>query len=126
MLFRTRQMFVGQRTQMINALRGHLAEHGLVAPTGTAHIKRLADAIKDNGTVLTDDVPDLGRMYLEHFPDLNVRVAERDAKMKLAAKKADLARRAQTMPGVGPITALAIETFAPDLATFRRGRDFAA
>ena len=30
------------------------------------------------------------------------------------------------MPGVGPITALAIETFAPDLATFRRGRDFAA
>ncbi len=36
MLFRTRQMFVGQRTQMINALRGHLAEHGLVAATGTA------------------------------------------------------------------------------------------
>ena len=46
--------------------------------------------------------------------------------MRCAAKKADLVRRAQTMPGVGPVTALAIETFAPDLATFRRGCDFAA
>ena len=39
MLFRTRQMFVGQRTQLVNALRGHLAEHGLVAATGTAQLK---------------------------------------------------------------------------------------
>ena len=39
MLFRTRQMFVGQRTQMINALRGHLAEHGLVAARGPVHLK---------------------------------------------------------------------------------------
>jgi transposase len=45
MLFRTRQMFVGQRTQMINALRGHLAEHGLVAARGPAHLKNLTDAI---------------------------------------------------------------------------------
>ncbi|MBU1278258.1 MAG: transposase, partial [Alphaproteobacteria bacterium] len=53
-------------------------------------------------------------------------VAELDAKMRCAAKKADSIRRAQTMPGVGPFTALAIETFAPDLATFKRDRDFAA
>ncbi|RJE78431.1 hypothetical protein DWB67_17835 [Paracoccus sp. JM45] len=46
--------------------------------------------------------------------------------MRCAAQKADSVRRAQTMPGVGPVTALAIETFAPDLATFKRGRDFAA
>jgi hypothetical protein len=46
--------------------------------------------------------------------------------MKGAAKEAEAARRAQTMPGVGPITALAIETFAPDLNCFRRGRDFTA
>lgn len=45
MLFRKRQIFVGQRTQMINALRGHLAEHGLVAARGPAHLKALADAI---------------------------------------------------------------------------------
>lgn len=126
MLFRTRQMFVGQRTQMINALRGHLAEHGLVAATGTAQLKRLANAIEDSDTALPAEVRELGQMYLSQIEGLNARVAELDQKMRRAAKEADLARRAQTMPGVGPITALALETFAPDLGTFRRGRDFAA
>lgn len=126
MLFRTRQMFIGQRTQMINALRGHLAEHGLVAARGPAHLKRLADAIADEDIALPDDVRELGCLYLEQIDGLTARVAELDGKMKRAASEADLARRAQTMPGVGPVTALAIETFAPDLATFRRGRDFAA
>jgi transposase len=46
-LFRKRQIFVGQRTQTINALRGDLAEHGLVATRGPAHLKRLADVIED-------------------------------------------------------------------------------
>merc|ERR1712173_448513 len=101
MLFRTRQMFVGQRTQMINALRGHLAEHGLVAARGPAHLKQLVDALADNDTVLHIEVRELGRMYLEQIEGMNTRVAELDAKMKSAAKKADLVRRAQTMPGVG-------------------------
>ena len=65
-------------------------------------------------------------MYLGQIEGLNTRVAELDAKMRCAAKKADLVRRTQTMPGVVPVTALAIETFARDLATFRRGCDFAA
>ena len=126
MLFRTRQIFVGQRTQMINALRGHLAEHGLVAARGPAHVKRLADALADEDTALPDGVRDLGQIYLDQIDRLTARIADLDAKMKRAAKDADLARRAQTMPGVGPVTALAIETFAPDMASFRRGRDFAA
>ncbi len=126
MLFRTRQIFVGQRTQMINALRGHLAEHGLVAARGPAHVKRLANALADEDTVLPDGVRDLGQINLDQIDGLTARIADLDAKMKRAAKEADLARRAQTMPGVGPVTALAIETFAPDKAGFRRGRDFAA
>lgn len=126
MLFRTRQMFVGQRNQMINALRGHLAEHGLVAARGPAHLKRRADAIADYDSVLPKEVRELGQMYLEQIDGLTARVADLDEKMKRAAKEADLARRAQTMPGIDPVTALAIETFAPDLATFRCGRDFAA
>ena len=126
MLFRTRQMFVGQRTQMINALRGHLAEHGIVAARGPAHIRTLADAIADGDTALHLEVRDLSQIYLEQIEGLNARVAELDAKMRCAAKKADSVRRAQTMPGVGPVTALATRTFAPDLATFKRGRDFAA
>jgi transposase len=126
MLFRTRQMFVGQRTQMINALRGHLAEQGLVAARGPAHIRTLADAIADGDTALHLEVRDLSQIYLEQIEGLNARVAELDAKMRCAAKKADSVRRAQTMPGVGPVTALATRTFAPDLVTFKRGRDFAA
>ncbi|MCP1168538.1 IS110 family RNA-guided transposase [Limimaricola litoreus] len=126
MLFRTRQMFVGQRTQLINALRGHLAEHGLVAARGPAHLKRLADAIEDDDTVLLQDIRELGRIYLEQIEGLNARIADLGQRIKDTAKEDGLARRAQTMPGVGPVTALAIETFAPDLATFQRGRDFAA
>ena len=50
MLFRTRQMFVGQRTQTINALRGHLAEHGVVAPQGAIQVKRLGLVPKQTST----------------------------------------------------------------------------
>lgn len=126
MLFRTRQMFVGQRTQTINALRGHLAEHGVVAPKGAINVKRLADAVSDEAVHLPEGVRELAQVYLAQIEGLNVQVAALDQRMKGAAKKAEAARRAQTMPGVGPITALAIETFAPDLNCFRRGRDFAA
>lgn len=125
MLFRTRQMFVGQRTRMINALRAHLAEHGVVAARGRAHLKRLADVIEDSDTALADEVRGLGRMYLSQIEGLSARIAALDGRMKRTANDTDLARRAQTMPGVGPIAALA-ETFARNLASFRRGRDFAA
>ncbi len=69
---------------------------------------------------------ELGRVYLEQIEGLNARIAELDVKMRHAARGAGMARRAQTMPGGGPITALAIETFAPELTSFRRGRDFSA
>jgi transposase len=65
-------------------------------------------------------------MYLEQIQGLNARIAELDAKMRCAVKKANSVRRAQTMPVAGPVTALAPRKFAPDLATFKRGRDFAA
>ena len=47
MLFRTRDLLVRQRTQTINALRGHLAEFGVIAPQGPAHVSRLASALED-------------------------------------------------------------------------------
>ena len=56
MLFRTRDLLVRQRTQLINALRGHLAEHGLVAPQGPANVKGLAEAIE-----FGNDVPAASR-----------------------------------------------------------------
>ena len=126
MLFRTRDLLVRQRTQLINALRGHLAEHGVVAAQGPAHVKRLADAIADDTSRLPTTVRELGQLFLEQIAALAVKIGDLDKRLRSAARDAETAKRLQTMPGVGPITAVAVETFAPPLETFRRGRDFAA
>ena len=126
MIFRTRDLLVRQRTQLINALRGHLAEHGVVAPQGTAHVKRLADVIGDETTVLPATVRQIGQLYLEQIDVLSGRIDALGKKLRAEAGQAAATRRLQTMPGVGPVTAVAIESFAPPMETFRRGRDFAA
>lgn len=66
-VFRTRDLLVRQRTQLINALRGHLAEHGVVAPQGPAHLKTLAAAIADPSQSLPILVRDIGNLYLEQI-----------------------------------------------------------
>jgi transposase len=126
MIFRTRDLLVRQRTQLINALRGHLAEHGVVAPQGTAHVKRLADVIGNETVALPATVRLIGRLYLEQIDILSGRIDELGKKLRAEAGQATATQRLQTMPGVGPITAVAIESFAPPMETFRRGRDFAA
>ena len=62
MLFRTRDLLVRQRTQTINALRGHLAEFGVVAPQGTAAVRRLAGVLEDGDSALPGAVLELGRL----------------------------------------------------------------
>lgn len=126
MIFRTRDMFVRQRTQLINALRGHLAENGVVAPKGPAHVKRLADALEDTTTSLPPLVAELGRLYLDQIKALDDKVAGLEKVLRVEAARTTNTARLQTMPGIGPITALAIESLAPPMESFRRGRDFAA
>lgn len=126
MLFRTRDLLVRQRTQLINALRGHLAEHGVVAPQGTAHLKRLADVITDERGGLPGAVRELGAVYLDQITALDERIQDLEKRLRVAAGESDTTQLLQTMPGVGPITATALETFAPPMETFQRGRDFAA
>lgn len=67
MAFRTRGLLVRQRTQQINALRGHLAEFGVVAAHGPTHLKRLAKALADEAVILPDTVRALGQVYLEQI-----------------------------------------------------------
>src|SRR6056297_3296354 len=126
MAFRTRDLLVGQRTQLINALRGHLAEHGLIAPQGPAHVKVLADALEAAGSRLETLVIELGRLYLEQIELLSGRIADLDKVLKREAAREEETARLMTMPGVGTLTAMAVQTFAPPMETFRRGRDFAA
>ncbi len=126
MLFRTRDLLVRQRTQLINALRGHLAEQGIVAPQGSANVTALLQAIEDTVTSLPLLVVDLARIYLDQIDRLSEKIVELEKATTHEAKRGAMTRRLQTMPGVGPITAMAVETFAPPMEVFKRGRDFAA
>src|SRR5215813_9212683 len=125
MIFRTRDLLVRQRTQLVNALRGHLAEHGIVAAHGLAKVKVLATAMRDTGS-LHPLVHELGQRYLDHIARLDVEITELDKRLRRPSKDDEMAKHLQSMPGMGPITAAAIEAFAPPMATFKRGRDFAA
>jgi transposase len=126
MLFRTRDLLVRQRTQLINALRGHLAEFGGVVPQGPANLRPLSQALEEPGTSLPLLVVELGRIYLDQIETLSKKIAEFEKATAREAARATTTRRLLTMPGVGPITAMAIETFAPPMEVFKRGRDFAA
>jgi transposase len=67
MLFRTREMLIGQRTQLANALRGHLAEHGHLVPQGLGNVARFAEIIASAENDLPDIVRDLARLYLDQI-----------------------------------------------------------
>lgn len=126
MAYRTRDLLVRQRTQTINALRAHLAEYGVVAPIGVAHIGRLAALVGGDDGALPAAVAALGRMLVAQIEMLNARIETLDKELRQRASSDDTARRLMTIPGVGPITAAALTTFAPPSETFAKGRDFAA
>ncbi len=126
MLFRTRDLLVRQCTQTINALRSHLAEHGLVSAKGRASFHRLCGLIDCPVTQMNETVRGLSRLLLEQIAILDQKVADLDGRIRRAASHSASTRRLQPMPGVGPVTAVAVETFAPDMSTFQTGRDFAA
>ena len=126
MVFRARDLLVRQRTQLINALRGHLAEYGIVAAQGVVHLKRLRAALEAPEVELPAKVRDIARLYLDQIARCAEKIAELETSIRSKAAATETATRLQTMPGIGPIGAMAIEAFAPPMQEFRRGRDFAA
>lgn len=125
-LFRARERLVHQRTELVNALRAVLYEFGHVVPQEMRNVK-LIDAIIEQPD---SDLPALVRIEcMDLVKQIAAQTARIDAKTiaaKQAAAAAETARRLQTMPGVGPINALAVEPFAPTMQNFKRGREFAA
>jgi len=125
-LFRARERLVHQRTEMVNALRACLYEYGHAVPQGIHQIKRIAEILDAPNSDLPDLMREECRDLLEQIAEKTVRINARTGKIKALAAEADTARRLQTIPGVGPLTALAVEAFAPPMENFRCGRDFAA
>lgn len=125
-LFRTREQLVHQRTQLVNALRSHLYEFGYIVPQGIRQTNCIAEIVDDPNTDLPPIVRHVSRSLLDQIDEKTKRIDAMLAEIKEGAAQAETARRLQTMPGIGPITALAVEAFAPPMESFRRGRDFAA
>ena len=87
MLFHTRDLLVRQRTQTINALRGHLAEFGVVAPQGVAHVGRLASALEDPGSGLPGAVRALGGVLLGQIADLDAKIGGLEKELRACARQ---------------------------------------
>ena len=124
--FRTHQCFIRQRTQLINALRGHLAEFGLVVPQGPAHLKQFIGLLGDGAAEVPDTVREIAQLYLDQIDVLTEKIEELTRKLKDATQENAEMRRLCSVPGVGPVTAGAVMAFAPDLRAFSSGRNFAA
>lgn len=125
-VFRARDLLVRQRTQLINALRGQLAEYGWIVSQGPSHVARLVAVVDDPTSGLPQAAHALFAILVETLRALDERVRQLDAEIARRAKEDEAARRLMGVPGIGPITAIALMALAPDPATFTKGRDFAA
>ncbi len=125
-LFRCRDRLVHQRTELVNALRATLYEFGLVVPKGIAHLRRIEAFVADESVEIPTLVRSECRDLLEQIDEQSVRIKEKTRAMAGLSDESGVAQRLETMPGVGPLTALAVEAFAPSMETFSSGRDFAA
>ncbi|TJZ86660.1 IS110 family transposase [Paracoccus hibiscisoli] len=124
--FRSRERLVHQRTELVNALRAVFYEYGHAFPIGIAHLKRMEAVVEGPGIDLPELVIDECRDLLAQIAEKTERIAAKTKTLKALAAQTETARLLQTMPGVGPLTALAVEAFAPDMAEFKSGRNFAA
>ena len=125
-LFRARERLVHQRTELVNALRACLYEFGHVVPQGLNQLGRIKGILDEPNSDLPELMRDECGDLIKQIAEKTVRIDARTAKIKALAAEADTARRLQTIPGVGPLTALAVEAFAPPMESFGSGRDFAA
>jgi transposase len=126
LVFRTRDLLVRQRTQLINAVRGHLTEYGWIAPKGPSHVATLADLIEEEAMAssLPEAARPMLRVMLDLLAELNGKIADLDKEITRRAREDEVSRRLMTIPGVGPISATVIAALAPPIETFTKRRDF--
>lgn len=127
MLHRVRDRLVGHRTALINALRGHLAELGVVAPRGVRHVGALLSVVAD---AADGRLPDMARDALaglvRQIRQLGLDIMGLDKRILAWHRTNETSRRLATIPGIGPLTASAIVASVTDPSMFASGREFAA
>ena len=127
MLHRTRHLFVRQRTTLVNALRAHLAEFGIVAGVGRNGLERLLQVIEDGAD---DRVPSAARDCLlalrGQLEMVKGQILDADRRILAWHRASELSLRLDDIPGVGPLIATALVASVPDPHVFKTGRDLAA
>lgn len=124
--FRTRELLVRQRTQLINAFRAHLAEFGIAINKGPRGLAKLKDELPSIVKAVPPDMKSLMEIYGRQIVDMSNEIRELDNALKSKAMRSEETQRMQTMPGIGPISAHAIQAYCPSMDQFEKGRDFAA
>lgn len=126
MLHKTRDLLIRQRTMLINALRGHLGEYGIVAARGPAGVRAVLASVRAR----EDELPEAAIAALQsvahQLAGLDDEIAELERRILAWHRASETSRRLATIPGIGPITATAIAATVPDPGQFRSGRQFAA
>ena len=97
--FRTRDLFIRHKTHTINALRGHLAEYGIIAPAGVANLGRLVAVMQRADSGLPTEVIELARMLVDPIAGLQLRIDTLDRDIRKRARQDDVATRLMTVPG---------------------------
>src|SRR6266513_4374558 len=127
MQHRTRDVLIRQRTQIINALRAHLAELGIVAAQGTAGVNELRAIVTDEqDTRLPIDARASVIVLAAQLEALESVIGAIEKRIKMQHRSSEASQRVETIPGIGVIGATAIVATVADPTIFRSGRDFAA
>jgi transposase len=127
MLHRTRQLLVRQRTMLSNAIRGHMAELGIISAKGRNGTAELLKVIASTGD---DGIPPPARFCLEllarQYTSLTAEIGSIDKRIHAWHRACEDSRRLEEIPGIGPIVATALVAEIGDWKQFRSGRNLAA
>lgn len=125
---RTRNLLISQRTQLINALRAHLAELGIVADQGRDGLAKLVAIISEKTTLQSLPIAMLRalRAMIAQLRSLQGQIGDLDRIIQDQHRASDVSRRLESIPGIGVIGATAIAATITDPGAFKSGRDLAA
>jgi len=127
MIHRARDLLIRQRTMLVNALRGHLAEFGLIEAQGLHKVAKLiAIVLDEKDRRISDIARQVLKMIVSQIEDTQTRIAGLERQILAWHKNNPVSQRLATIPGIGPIIATAIAATVSDPGTFCSGREFAA